>query len=52
MYELLFRELTPNEEVEFRKWARENHAPFEPIQGVWHWVVQDECVQMNKEKGE
>ncbi|KAA1015990.1 hypothetical protein FVF58_01160 [Paraburkholderia panacisoli] len=44
----LFRELTPDEETQFRQWARENYKPFEPINGVWHWVAQDECVRINR----
>jgi hypothetical protein len=43
----LFRELTPDEEKEFRQWARDNYVPFEPINGTWHPVVQDECVRLN-----
>ena len=46
----LFRELTPKEEKEFRKWARDNYEPFTEIKGIWHPVVQDECVKMSKEK--
>lgn len=45
----LFRDLGPEEEEEFRKWARENYKPFDPIKGVWHPIVQEECVKMNKE---
>lgn len=45
----LFRELTPEEEKEFRKWARENYQPLTEIKGIWHPVVQDECVKINKE---
>lgn len=48
----LFRELTLDEEKAFRKWARENYVPYEPIQGIWHPVVQDECSKMNKENEE
>ncbi|MHB9836864.1 hypothetical protein Q8F57_018685 [Paraburkholderia terrae] len=44
----LFRELTADEEREFRQWAREHYKPFEPINGVWHWVTQAECVQINR----
>jgi hypothetical protein len=46
----LFRELSPEEEKEFRQWARDNYEPFSEINGVWHPVVQDECVKINKEK--
>lgn len=34
-----------------RAWARENYKPFDPITGVWHPVVQAECVRMNIEAG-
>ena len=47
----LFKPLTAEEEKEYRKWARDNYVPFEPIKGVWHPIVQDECVKMNAEKG-
>ena len=47
----LFRNLTTKEEDEFRQWARDNYEPFSEIKGVWHPVVQDECVKINQEKG-
>ena len=47
----LFKQLSPEEEAEFRQWARENYTPFEPIKGIWHPVVQDECRRMNEEAG-
>jgi hypothetical protein len=47
----LFRDLTPEEEQPFRKWARENYKPYDAIKGIWHPVVQDECVKINKEQG-
>jgi hypothetical protein len=47
----LFRDLDRREEQEFRDWARENYTPFEPISGIWHPVVQDECRQINTEAG-
>jgi hypothetical protein len=43
----LFRELSEQEEREFRADARKNYIT--PINGVWHPVYQDECVKMNKE---
>ena len=46
----MFKNLSPDEEKEFRKWARENYCPLDPIQGVWHPVVQDECAKINSEK--
>ena len=47
----LFKNLSEKEENSFRQWARENYKPFEPISGVWHPVVQDECTKINREKG-
>ena len=44
----LFRKLEPHEEEKFRQWARDNYVPFEPISGVWHPVVQDECRKINE----
>lgn len=48
----LFRKLTPEEEEQFRQWARENYRPFDPIKGIWHPIVQDECRRMNQEAGQ
>ena len=45
----LFRELSVEEEKEFRVWARSNYEPFTEIQGVWHPVVQRECTLINEE---
>ena len=47
----LFRELTEDEAASFRAWARLSYKPMEPISGVWHPVVQDECVKINIEAG-
>ena len=48
---MLYQHLSPDREAEFRKWARENYKVFTKIDGVWHPVVQDECVKMNEETG-
>ena len=46
----LFRtDISPEEEQEFRQWARDNYTPFEMITGLWHPIVQDECRIMNQE---
>ena len=45
----MFRDLTAEEEKEFRQWARENYVALQPIQGIWHPVVQDECRKINLE---
>lgn len=47
----LFKHLTEEEEAPFRKWARDNYEKFAPIEGIWHPVVQDECVKINAETG-
>lgn len=44
----LFRELNPEEEKEFREWARKYYIAFNPIDGTWHPVVQDECRRINE----
>jgi len=48
---MLFRQLDEKEEQKFRQWARDNYVPFQPISGVWHPCVQDECRKMNVERG-
>ena len=46
----MFRELSPEEEKEFRQWARDNFTPLrDEINEVWHPVVKDECEIMNRE---
>jgi len=45
----LFRELNAQDEQEFRQWARENYTAYHEIKGIWHPIVQAECVLMNKE---
>ena len=47
----LFKILSNEEQKEYRKWARENYKVTEPIKGLWHPIVQDECVKMNEEIG-
>lgn len=44
----LFRNLNDEEENDFRKWARKNYRKYEPIKGIWHPIVQEECVKINK----
>lgn len=46
----LFKTLTPSEEVEFRKWARENYVPGGLLKSTWHPVVKDECRKINDEQ--
>jgi hypothetical protein len=47
-YMELFRELEDEEVEDFKKWARENYTPFAEIKGVWHPIVQQECIDINK----
>jgi hypothetical protein len=47
---MFFRELTPTEETKFRSWARDNYTPGTEISGIWHPVVQDECVRINEQR--
>jgi len=46
----MFRKLSPEEEKDFRKWARDNYLPGSAINAVWHPVVRHECEQMNIER--
>ena len=45
----LFRELSEQETKQFRQWARDNYKPLDEIKGIWHPVVQAECVRINIE---
>jgi hypothetical protein len=45
----MFRELNETEKREFRQWAQTNYVPYSEIKGIWHPVVQEECVKINKE---
>ena len=45
----LFRELDETDTESFKQWARDNYSPGEEISGVWHPVVQKECVKINEE---
>jgi hypothetical protein len=47
---MMFRnDLTEEEKQAFRQWARDNYKVYEPIKGIWHIIVQEECVKMNAE---
>lgn len=48
----MFRELTEQEEIEFRQWAQDNYEPGEEIKSFWHPVVRDECHRINHKRGE
>lgn len=45
----LYRKLNPEEEKEFRQWARDNYTPGTDIKGAWHPIVRDECHKINQE---
>jgi hypothetical protein len=45
----LFKDLTRQEEAEFRDWAKENYVPFANIKGIWHPIIQDECRRINEQ---
>jgi hypothetical protein len=47
---MIFRALKPNEEAKFREWARNNYEPGAEISGIWHPIVQEECVKINAGK--
>lgn len=49
MPDYFFKVLTPEEEVQFRAWARANYKVGDPIKPVWHPVVRAECERMNME---
>lgn len=45
----MFRDLTLEEQKEFRQWARDNYEIGKAISTVWHPVTQQECHIMNEE---
>ena len=45
---MMFKQLTKQEEESYRKWARENYEPLSEIKGIWHPIVQSECVLINE----
>ena len=45
----LFKTLSPEEIITLQQWARENYVPGRDIRGVWHPVIQRECVEINEE---
>ena len=47
----LFKELDEKEKQEYRDWARGNYKPYTDIKGIWHPVIQAECMKINQETG-
>lgn len=45
----VFKTLSPKKEKEFRKWARDNYKPGDPVSSFWHPSVQEECRIINAE---
>jgi len=46
----LFKPVEEIDVLAFKQWARDNYSPGEEISGVWHPIVQSECVKINEEK--
>ena len=46
---MMFRELTEQEQKEFKEWARKNYAPHSKIDELWHPVIKHECLKINAE---
>ena len=44
----IFRDLTASEIAKFEAWADANYTPFQSISALWHPVVQERCVAINK----
>ena len=49
---MLFKQLTEQEKKDYQAWAWENYEPLSEIKGIWHPVVQAECVKINKSQAE
>mgnify|MGYP001569194174 CR=1 FL=1 len=49
MEDFRFKVLTQAEEKDFREWAREFYPVGSTINEVWHPVVRQECLKINKE---
>ncbi len=47
---MIFKDLTPEEVKEYKQWARDNYIPGTQINELWHPVVREECLSMNKER--
>ena len=41
-----FKDLSPEEEKTYRKWAQDNYVIGDTINNAWHPVVVDECMNM------
>lgn len=41
-------DMDQSEEEDFKKWAHDNYIPFSSIKGIWHPIVQKECIKINE----
>ena len=44
---MIFKELDPSEIKSFKDWAWDFYKPGEPINELWHPVIQAECQKIN-----
>jgi len=49
MNDYLHKQLSEEEEPEYRQWARDNYRAGAKIEEVWHPAVRDECRKINSE---
>ena len=45
---MMFKQLTKQEKASYRQWAIENYEPLSEIKGIWHPIIQAECVSINE----
>ena len=45
----IYRDLSEQEQEDFKKWARDNYEPFTEINESYHPVVKAECELINEE---
>jgi len=51
MEDKFFRQLNPDEEEQFRRWARDNFDPNIEPEPIWHPVVRDEWKKLVEAAG-
>ena len=44
---MLFRQLSNEEEIQFKTWASDNYVIGSEILEIWHPVIQKECQRIN-----
>jgi pyruvate/2-oxoacid:ferredoxin oxidoreductase beta subunit len=45
----IFKDLSKEEETEFKQWARDNYKPHTNINELWHPIIKAECEKINLE---